>query len=261
MVRARISPRALPTSGNSSARAARRGDRKTIERLYSEALSFNTGWIARSRAYWDYLFSNERFHFSLVQEGGVARGYAVWSLSQTEPHARTTLHVRECIGETSRTQRELFSIFARMGDQVDAVEIDLPIDSPWIHSFGDGAHPIAGTETLEHPIGDLAGGAMVRILDIGKALSLRGYSAPGALAIHIEDRGETWSLSSRREAKKTHQRPDLRITESALTSVLFGAQPLAHSIWLGHAKCSSIKARAHAESMLQIPGYHSIDPF
>ena len=50
-------------------RAAKKGDRKTIEHLYSNSLSTNTGWIARSRSYWDELFTNERLHV-LVANGG-----------------------------------------------------------------------------------------------------------------------------------------------------------------------------------------------
>lgn len=265
-VRARISPRALPPRSSTGlvTRAAKKGDRKTIEHLYSNSLSTNTGWIARSRSYWDELFTNERLHFSVVQNEDRPVGYTAWSLSQPEPHARTTLRVRECIGDTASVQRAIFSMFSGLRDQVDVVEIDLPIDSPWLQTFGDGGHPFAGTETLEHPLGDAAGGPMVRILDRGKAIAARGYATRGALTFQITDRDETWTLSSRgaeTTAKQTTKRPDVRLTESALASLLFGAQPLSHSIWLGDATCTSAKARALVESMVRTPGYHSIDPF
>ncbi len=264
-VRARVAPEALPADRNVSLRAARKGDRKTIESIYARALPSHTGWLHRSTSMWNELFMNERLCFSLAIENGAACGYAAWSIEQEEPHAPSTVRVREIVAESPLVGRDLLSLFSRMRDQVSAVEFDLPIDSPWLHAFGDGAHPEHGTETLEHPIGQIAGGAMVHILDPSRALSLRGYPSRGTLSFTVGDSKTPWQISSRRDTaaitQKTGTKADLHLTEAGLALVLYGAMPLSHAEALGLAHCRSLSARQHADSFLRIPAYHSIDPF
>ena len=263
--RARVAPEALPADRSVSLRAARKGDKKAIESIYARALPLHTGWLHRSASMWNEMFMNERLCFSLAIENGEACGYAAWSISQEEPHAETSVRVREIVAESPLVARDLLSLFSRMRDQVSAVEFDLPIDSPWLHAFGDGAHPEHSTETLEHPIGRIAGGPMVSILDRSRALSLRGYATRGALSFTVGDSKAPWQISSRRDAVAVAQKrgtpADLHLTEAGLALVFYGAMPLSHAEALGLAQCRSHAARQHAESFLRVPAYHSIDPF
>jgi predicted acetyltransferase len=119
-----------------------------------------------------------------------------------------------------------------------------------------------GTEEVEHGIGDVVAGPMVRIVDLTRALESRGYAAEGVLELASGD-GPTHRLEAkdgRAHASAHAGEPAVRFRGNALAAVLYGALSPSSAARLGWA-AGPADALREADALLALPPYFALDAF
>ena len=164
--RLRVSPHSIPRAWRTDGpevRAAGADDRAAILGVYERALLARTGLITRSERFWDARLVDERRRFFVA--GDPVRGYVSFSVAQLEEHAKTTLTVRDSLADDDWTARALYGVLGAQRDQVDEIEIDLDESDPVDCALVDPDRGRFGTNAVEHAIGEVVAGPLVRIVD------------------------------------------------------------------------------------------------
>jgi predicted acetyltransferase len=230
----RVSPRAVPREWKpDGVRAMRAKDRAAIEAAYARAAERSTGFIARRPAHWEYRFLDERRVWLVVERERTIAGYVSWSLAQAEAHAETTMRVRDLVADDDDARRALLAAIGAQRDQVSEATIDTALDDPLDLALVDADQARFGTAELEHALGAIAAGPMVRLADRARALEARGVKSP------------------------KNQRSLADADDRALAAVLFGGVAPGAAARLGWASAKVAKALAK----LAIPPYFALDPF
>jgi predicted acetyltransferase len=220
---------------------ARAIDSTEVISLYERAGARHTGWLVRPPALWEKRLLDERRTWLMVDGG-----YVSWSLVQTEAHARIRLVVHDLVAGDEDARRRLLAAIAAQRDQVHEVEMTVCEGDPILFHLEDADRDRHGTAEVEHTIGQVISGPMVRILDLPRALLARGYAGDGALKIDdvaIDVKGGRAELGADGPAALL----------SPLASVLFGGMSPRAGFVSGDL--------AAAERILPIPSYFPLDPF
>ena len=175
--RRRISfdPRAVPEAWRElaqsrSIRRAKGEDREHIESLHAAAAARTNGWITRSSARWDALFSRERRHH-LVTDGG----YVAFTIDQEHTYGEAVILVEELVAIDDVARCTLYGALSAMRDQIHEIVIELPHDDPIDHALVDMDRRRFGNDNVDHALGEIVTGPMVRIEDVHRAIESRGY--------------------------------------------------------------------------------------
>ncbi len=191
-----IDPASIPASwralATSRVRRARAEDKDAIRRAYVRGASRASGWLTRTDAFWDRHLSRERRQF-LVTDAG----YVAFQLRQAEAHASTTLAVDELVADDDVTRCALLGALAAMRDQVAEIELEVDANDPLELALLDSDGRRFGTDAVEHDLGTIVGGPMLRIEDVPRALEARGYPVDGALDVVVHGSGEELAVSVR----------------------------------------------------------------
>jgi len=165
------------------------GDRLgEVRALYDEVGPFTSGRMVRCEARWLSLFAQEDLYWlGVLSSRGALEGYLCMSHDSPAAHARQTLIVHEMTARSPAGQRALLEAIGRQRDQVDDVELTVALGDPLVFAFHDAPGSRRGTPTLEHPLGALSAGPMVRIADVRRILELRGYLVDGDLTLRCPD--------------------------------------------------------------------------
>jgi len=222
-----FSPRAVPWK--SDVRAA--GD---AEALWTDVARRSNGMLDRPRALWDRKKSDER-RTMLFCDGG----YIAWELLQTEPHAETRLVVHEMVATTPDAMRALIGAIGAQRDQAHSAEIEVPRGHVLSHALVDPDRMRFGTEIVEHTIGALVGGPMLRLASIERALEF----VPRDVGCIVDG-------ARVRDGKRT-----LATDRATLGALIFGGVRISEAIALGLASGDA------PDEMLAHPPYFSPDPF
>jgi predicted acetyltransferase len=262
-----LSPRAIPRSWRKHGfvRAARGEDRAAIVACHERAVLRGAGLLVRPERFWDRHFASERRRFYVATNAtGDVRGYIAWSVTQTEAHAKTTLDVRELVADDDDARRALLGLVGAQRDQVSEVVMQIDDADPIYRSSEDADQMTFGTEDVEHTLGLVVAGPMVRIDDAARAITARGYAKAGAIDVAISG-----GASLRVEIDQGRA----RVTESGRgpTLALEGAQPLAQILYgglavrdaarLGLASAESPATLDLADALFATPPYFALDPF
>lgn len=157
-------------------------------RLYEEVGPSYAGRVVRSEERWLRLFSREARHWmGAVSGDSRLDGYVGFSYDVAVSHGRQTLVVHELTARDGRTERALLAALGKQRDQVDDVELTVPFGDPLPFAFQDAPGSRRGTAAIQHPLGTVGAGPMVRLADAARALALRGYAADGELDIVISE--------------------------------------------------------------------------
>ena len=191
-----IDTRSVPASWRALARArvrgVRPGDDKTIRRLHARAAERASGWIARPKRFWEMLLARER-RMTLVCEGrprgrkdkAAATGYVAFTIAQEQFHAETLVEVDELVAEDDETRRALLGALAGMRDQAAEIILEVAETDPLERALVDPDGRCFGTDAVEHGLGEIVGGPMVRTEDVPRAIAARGYSGSGAFDVVV----------------------------------------------------------------------------
>jgi predicted acetyltransferase len=267
--RLEIDPRAVPEAWREQARgrvrAARGDDRDAMKRAYLRAAARASGWLVRPETLWDRLFSRERRHHLVLPgaEGEVA-GYAAFEITQEAYHAETILHVDEIIADDDDARRTLFGALGAMRDQAAEIAFEVDASDPIeLALLGVDARRF-GTPEIEHPLGTIVGGPMVRIEDIPRAIEARGYLASGSFDVVVEDADLAVHVrveDGRATVESARGGGALRTTRRGLAAMLYGGLRPIDAVRLGVAGSHDSRALARADAVLVLPPLAPLDPF
>jgi predicted acetyltransferase len=272
-----LSPRSIPRAWAHDepgcvVHAASGADRTGLERVYEQVAALQTGWIARSARFWERKLSHERRHWFVLDRRGSVAGYVAWTLAQDEPHAATTLVVQELVALDDDGRRRLLGLVGSQRDQVTEIQIDVDARDPLDRALVDLDRERWGTESLEHCLGALVGGPMVRVADVTRAFEARGYPRDGELdivvddstgdaagssvpALHLEARGGRGRVGLARGG------PSIRLGRAALGAVLYGGLLPSEGARLRWVFADEPSTLRRADALLELPPFFSIDSF
>jgi predicted acetyltransferase len=260
--RLRLHPASIPFRAELRARAAQGSDLPAMRECCEVEARRHAGTIARPPALWEARLSDERLTWIVVESDAGVEGYVAWTLTQPEPHAKTILEVSDLAGRTDTAVRSLWGVLAAQRDQISELRLDVSSDDPFVHALVDADRGHFGTEVLEHALGELAAGPMVRILEVAAALRARGYAADGSLVIEVgQERVELAVSSGRAEVTASGARPDLKLSAPALSAVAFGALRVRDAALLGWVEAGSDRVLSLADAVFSMPAYFSRDTF
>jgi predicted acetyltransferase len=278
-----IDPRAVPESWRALARervrGVRPGDAGVIRRLHARAAERGSGWIARPGRYWEMLLARER-RMTLVCEGPRARpkekpaatGYVAFTLGQSESHAETYVEVEEVVAEDAETRRALFGALGATRDQVAEILVEVPETDPLERALldADGRRP--GTEAVEHGLGEIVGGPMVRVEDVPRALGARGYTGSGVFDVIVRspegDEADGIAVGVRVRDGRAEVGPArgslrsgaLLTTRAGLAAIFFGGLSASDAVALGLAEADA-RVAARIDAIARIPPLAPVDAF
>ncbi len=260
-----IDPAAIPASWRTLARGrvhrARGDDKDAIRRAYVRAASRTSGWLTRSDAFWDRHLSRERRQFLVADSG-----YVAFQLRQAEAHAATSLFVDELVADDDVTRRALLGALGAMRDQVTSIEIEVDAHDPLELALVDSDGRRFGTDAVEHDLGTIVGGPMLRITDVPRAIEARGYPVDGALDVVVHGSGEELAVSVRvrdgraEVAAALGASAALRTTRGVLASVLYGGLRASDAARLGLLDADA-RTLARADAIFALPPIAPVDPF
>jgi predicted acetyltransferase len=201
---------------------------RTFPRLYDNVRRSRVGYLSRSRDWWELRKLDDRpesrrgagpLNHALLELDGRPAGYALYRVAQDSRGGewRRTLRVQEAIGVDARATRELWRFLLQVDwmDELDARW--LPLDHPLLHI-------VARLNLLRSKVED---GLWLRLVDVGAALSARGYLGDGRITLEVvsdpifPDNAGTWTIDDGR-ARRTSRRPDVRLDVEALGAVFLG---------------------------------------
>jgi len=262
----RFSPRAIPGAWSSHpgiVRPATGDDREALERVHEHEAARRTGWTARSSALWDKKLLDERRRWFVVEteEAGVV-GFVAWTLSQTEPHAPVSLVVEDLAAEDDRARARLLALVGAQRDQVASVSLDVSEDDPLPRALVDADRDEVGTERVEHPLGALVAGPMVRIADLQRAIEARGYLADGGLDIVLPDaRVHVEVTAGRARVLAPRGGPQITLAPGVMAAILYGSLAPTTGARLGWISADTPAALRQADALFTLPAFFGQDPF
>lgn len=277
-----IAPRSVPDAWRALARervrGLRSGDDRLLRELHARAAERASGWLTRSRRHWEWLVLRET-RFTLVCEPPATRttrrpratGYVAFTLFREEQYGETFLEVEEIVFDDDVTRRALVGALASMRDQVKEILIEVPEDDPLERALVDSDGGRAGTDAVEHGLGEIVGGPMVRIHEARRALTARGYSGNGAFDVVVRSPGPDGGAEAAFGVRVRDGRADvgsaakrrgavLTTTRSGLAAVLYGGLRASAAVALGLADAEPRVASA-IDALVRIPPVAPIDPF
>jgi predicted acetyltransferase len=226
-------------------------------RLYDEIVERTSGRIVRSESRWLKLFAREHRHWvGVASKGGTLEGYASFSYEARAEEQRLVVH--ELTAKDPVATRALLSVLGRQRDQVIDIALTVPYGDALLLAFEDAAGR-RGKEAL----GTISVGPMVRIVDLPRALSLRGYAADGDLTFSPTDGSASVRLVVRDgigQATPGSGSPEIKLSSATLASIVSAGIRPAEAKELGLLEASSASVDA-ANQMFLGPRFQCLDPF
>jgi predicted acetyltransferase len=275
-----IDTRSIPAPWRALARArvrgVRAGDDATLRRLHARAAERTSGWIARPKRFWELLLARER-RITLVcerartrpKEKAKASGYVAFTLQQEEVHGETLIEVDELVAEDDETRRALFGALAAMRDQVAEIVVEVEGTDPLERALVDPDGRRHGTDAVEHGLGEVVAGPMIRIEDVSRALAARGYRGNGAFDVVVRspDEGEAGVIAVGVRVRDGHAELGpargggaLQTTRSGLAAIFYGGLSATGAIALGLAEANASIA-SRIDAIAHLPPFAPIDRF
>jgi GNAT superfamily N-acetyltransferase len=211
-------------------------DLAAIEALHTASLLQGTLGHRRSALAWERLRARHGREWLVAESLERVVGYAWADRGCTEAHAHVALAIGDLVAEDDDAERAIFSWISSQRDQVQRVVWQAPAHAASRLDLVDSDRHRAGTESIEHAIGTVALGPMVRLGDdVAAFLRGRRWPCDGATSIAMVDAGghRTARFAIRvaeREAivdeLPTSAEPDLEGTAMDVASLLAGGVAL-----------------------------------
>jgi predicted acetyltransferase len=238
--------------------------------LYEEVAASQSGRLVRREARWMKLFANETRHWlGAVSGEGRLQGYMAFSYDVAVSHGRQTLVVHELTARDGSVKRALLAALGKQRDQVDDVELTVPFGDPLPFAFHDAPGSRRGNASIEHPLGALGAGPMVRLTDPARALGLRGYLADGEVVFMVSEPGCAASKPlhlvvragvGEVAAQGPSRVPTVHLAESTLGSIVAAGLKPSEAAELGLVRAEPA-ALAMADALFAGPRFQCLDPF
>ena len=259
-VRLEASPAAIPedwvsAARSASLRAATGQDRASVEACYVQYAHQSSGLFERPERLWEQKHLCERRHVVVLPGGEGVRGYAAFTHEQREPHAAVRLDVEEIVAIDDECKRLLLGALGSQRDQVRLMTLPVAADDPTAWALVDADQGAEGTALVEHPIGTLAAGPMIKILDLPRALDAAGAPTAGILELDVGV-----GAPHRWGADGVEKPTRLTTTLPRLASLLFGGLDASAATRLGWLEGSHGASELLEEVTLK-RSFEVLDPF
>ena len=186
--------------------------------------------------------------FAALELGGSVEGYAIYRHDPKwdggVPDAGKVV-VAEVLARSFEAEVGLWRYLLDIEWSGSVAAYRLPLDHPlfWI---------LAQPRRMKMRVGD---GLWVRLLDVGAALSVRSYSAPGPIVFEVADDFCSWNAGRWKlengQAKKTRADADVACDVAALGSVYLGGFTFAQLVRGGRVEELKRGAAARADVMFR----------
>jgi predicted acetyltransferase len=260
-------PRAIPPAWVADARraglrAATGDDAPGILATYERAADRSNGFLARPSALWERRFLDERRSWFVLGEGANVKGYIVWTLVQDEVHAATRMNVLEVIADDDAHRRTLLGLVGTQRDQVATFALHLDSSDPLGRALVDADAYRHGDAAVEHELGQIVGGPLVRVHDPIRALEARGWPKDGALVLEVGARRlRLQAKGGKATATATTERADVIVDEATFSALLFGGLTPVDASRMGILEPRDPEALARAQALLELPPFLTLDWF
>jgi predicted N-acetyltransferase YhbS len=199
---------ASPASFSSGVHAARtrpaltEEDFQQVVALHEDSLARSTLAHRRPERLWSQRRSRTTREWVLAERDGHAVGYLSADRGCAEPHGPVALEIGDFVALDRDAEGALLAWVGSQRDQVERVVWERAAADLERLELVDPDRHRHGTAAIEHPLGTLALGPMVRIgRDLGAFVSRRGWPLDGTVRVGVRgDHGErigAWSLSVR----------------------------------------------------------------
>jgi predicted acetyltransferase len=188
---------------------------------------------------------------------------------QEQPHAETVLEVEELVADNAETRRALLGALSSMRDQAAEIVLEIADSDPLERALLDPDGRRFGTESVEHGLGEVVGGPMVRIEDIPRALEARGYEGSGSFDVVVRGAkvGEADVIAvgvrvrdGRAEVGPARGGGALVTTRSGLAAIFYGGLAVTHAVGLGLAEADPRMA-ARVDAIARMAPLTPLDAF
>jgi predicted acetyltransferase len=259
----RIDPRDLLFAGPGSATGRftelKIDDFSILSALYGEFQEKRNGYVRRGKGSWRFSVlkhpakEGHLLNSILYEEGGVPAGYVIYTaepLERASSVPRHRIHIRDLVWRSPLSYQALWNYFSRMKLAEEIIWDKVPPDDPLPHLL---LEPRALNQTAMD-------GLLGRIVDVGKALTERGYNAEGALRFEI--RGDEicpwnngrWKLETaagQGSVKKTIEEPEAVMPISTMAMLLFGQISATEAARMGRLDVCDAGALAKWDGVFQ----------
>src|SRR5262249_55377633 len=162
-------------------------------------------------------------------------GYAAFTLQQDTAYGPTRLHVEEMITADDESRRALLGALSAMRDQVAKIIVEIADSDPLERALIDPDPHGSGDDWVEHDLGQLVGGPMIRIEDVPRALMARGYRGSGTFDIVVREADATEVVAAcvrvrdgRADVGPARGGGALQTTRAGLAAIFYGALSVRH---------------------------------
>jgi predicted acetyltransferase len=195
--------------------------------IYQRVARVTPGMFARTPAWWQDRLLVDRpwrrqgggeLRCAVLDIGGVPAAYAFYRVNQLFEHGRTAGHllVVEAMGDSPQATHAIWRFLLDIDWLARVKASFLPLDHPLLLS-------LAEPRRLNFLVRE---GLWVRLIDLGAALSARGYATEDSVVIEVADDFCPWNAGrwriGRGGAKKTADEPDLACDAASLGCVYLG---------------------------------------
>jgi hypothetical protein len=183
-----------------------------------------------------------------------------WSLAQPESHAATRMTVHELVAEDEEIRRALLGRIGAQRDQVAEVALEIDAADPLDRALLDLDRGRFGTHDVEHALGVVASGPMVRIHDVARALTARRYARDGVVELALE--GEEplrLEVTGGAATVAAGTGKGLHLRRDTLAAIAYGALGAADAVRLGWARGDA--PAIAAAGLFEGPPYFALDAF
>jgi predicted acetyltransferase len=221
-------------------------------RIWSRVRRSIPGMLARTRSWWELRVLFERpernegpKRFVVLELDGRPEGYAIYRHKPKWEHgvSDSELEVVEAIALDGRPTAELWSYLLEIDWAARVTSWLMPIDHPLFQL-------LATPRRMKFRVGD---GLWARLVDVGEALSARGYATDGTVVLDVVDdfcpwNTGTWRLADGR-AKRSRASAQLRCDVTALGSVYLGGFSFSELVRAGRVEELRRGAARRADAM------------
>lgn len=259
-VRLRAHPLAFPSGPQEALHPVTTDDGAHIVALYDQFCSERTGMLTRTDEAWERSWAEETLTHLCMRVGNRVTGYVTFSLRQNELHGQTRLYVHDWAWADSNAQRALWNWARSMAGQVTVIEVDVSREDPLLDAVRDAAQGRFGSAAIEHPIGVLAAGPAIRIVNLARALAARGWNTQETLTFAVG--AERFVVHGGTvEVAPSNAAIEVTISPGGIAQLAFGGVSVRSLAAMGRLEGTSAEAIARAERVFSSPAYFSADPF
>jgi predicted acetyltransferase len=228
---------------------------RVLPRVYERVARVTPGFITRSRDWWELRRVRDDpstrppgagpLNLAVHELDGAVDGYTLYRIAQREEDGRFKGQVRvvEALGLDPVGTREIWRFLLEVDLMEEISTRLLPVDTPLLHLVARPSSLALKANT----------GLWMRLVDVGAALSGRGYGRDGRVTLEVADafcpwNAGTWTLEGG-TAKRSRRRADLRLEVTSLGAAYLGGFSFGQLARAGLVEELTRGAAARADAM------------